>query len=342
MHNAQCIMHKRGDDIKKTILLTGLTGFIGKRVAESLLADYDITAIIRPDTDPCRYSEFADQIKIVFLDLAEQSGLETYLKKVSFDYIIHFAALRGGRDASEKVYYDTNVKATELFINCAVRTKSIFIFCSSVGVYGAIPQELPATIFTPQIPDNLYHATKIKCEMMILNQIATGGLKAYVIRPSITYGKGDFGFPFTLTRLVSQGLMVLPNEQIVVHLTNVETIAELVSKMCKEKFTDSDIYLVADTEPVVFRDLVNFIYHQLTGKQEYPKIKTLPKCCFSSGEIGAKKVLHSELWTSRFQLISNSWYYDVTSTYKGYKLKQYHTIPDFQVVTDWYKDITKK
>ena len=34
-----------------TLLLTGITGFIGRSVAKSLVGQYKITALIRPNTD---------------------------------------------------------------------------------------------------------------------------------------------------------------------------------------------------------------------------------------------------------------------------------------------------
>jgi len=330
--------------MKKTILLTGITGFIGKKIAEHLLADFDITAIIRPNTDIKRYSDFIDFIKIEFLDLSSHTELQSYLNTASFDYILHFAALRGGRKATQKDFYDTNLISTELLINNAIKNKSKFIFCSSVGVYGAIPYELPATLSTPYISDNLYHSTKILCEQVIHAKIASGLLDACIVRPAITYGKGDYGFPYTLTKLVSKGLMVLPSKEVFIHLTNVETVAELVSKMLSQGFQSGSIYNVADTEKVSLRALVDFIYNAVgtpfiaSDSKKYPRIKTLPIWCFQIA-VKLTKLLRNELWTSRFQLISNSWYFDIQPVYEIYNLKQYHTIPYFQTVIDWYKGV---
>jgi len=48
------------------------------------------------------------------------------------------------------------------------------------------------------------------------------------------------------------------------------------------------------------------------------------------------KLFKNELWVSRFELISNSWYFDVSDTYRDLDLKIYNTIPDFKKVIDWY------
>jgi len=45
------------------ILVTGLSGFIGRHVAESLLEKkYEIVGIIRPNTHPKRIAAFQDKI----------------------------------------------------------------------------------------------------------------------------------------------------------------------------------------------------------------------------------------------------------------------------------------
>jgi len=49
------------------------------------------------------------------------------------------------------------------------------------------------------------------------------------------------------------------------------------------------------------------------------------------GEWLAKKV-KNELWVSRFQLISRSWFYQVDPTYELMRLPETFTIPGIQIV----------
>ncbi|MDD4155775.1 MAG: NAD(P)-dependent oxidoreductase [Candidatus Cloacimonetes bacterium] len=337
-----------------SVLMTGITGFIGKHTALKIMKKYNITALIRPNTKKKRYTEFENEVRLIELDLSDKMKLQEFLEKNKFDFILHIGALRGGRAFSADEFLKTNVVATETLLNYAVINNSKFIFCSSVGVFGAIPVELPANNNTPFKEDNLYHKTKIICEKMIQKAVLDKSLKAYIVRPAITYGKDDYGFPYTLTKLVDKRLLFIPDKKIYIHLTNVDALAEAFSKILENDYPIGKIWTVADYERVNFNDLIDFIYERIGDYKKskinqknddnnktvndfnkYPKSRVIRKEVFVLFTKLAK-FFKNELWTSRFELISNSWYYDVKQTYVDLKLKQYKTIPEFKVVVDWY------
>ncbi len=337
-----------------SVLMTGITGFIGMHTARRIVKKYNITALVRPGTRKSRYVEFESDVRIVELNLSDKVELQNYLEKRKFDYILHIGALRGGRAFNVNEFLKTNVIATEVLLNNALKNKSKLIFCSSVGVFGAIPVELPANEHTPFQEDNLYHKTKIQCERMIQKAVLDKGLKAYIVRPAITYGKYDYGFPYTLTKLIDKKLLFLPHNKIFIHLTNVEALAEAFNKILENDYPSGKVWTVADCEKVNFAELVNFVHERITENRKiiknsksnqknsvnikfkpYPASRLIKKEFFVFMTKVAK-FFRSELWTSRFELISNSWYYDVRQSYEDLKLKQYKTIPDFKVVIDWY------
>jgi len=326
--------------MSKNILITGVSGFIGKHVArELLLKKYDLTAIIRPETKPERISEFNNHVNFVEIDLTDIDGLRSYLKEHSFDTIIHIGAIRGGRKFSKKEYFDANVNASEQLIINAQINNSRFIFCSSVGVFGAIPNELPANNSTLKKNDNYYHYTKIQSEALIQKYVLYD-LNAVIVRPAITYGLGDFGFPFSLVKLVDKNLMFLPNNEVIIHLTNIELLVQTFTKLVEFNYKPGTQYIVADKNPVNLHELVNFICKELKGKT-YSDKKSISEKFFKRGEKIAR-YLKNELWISRFELISKSWYYDVSKVYKELLLQPVSTIPNFKIVTNWYKKLKEK
>ena len=208
------------------ILITGISGFIGRNVLRQLVQSHDsITAIIRPGTKHQRIEEFIDKVEFAEIDLTDIPTLKEYLDDNSFEIIIHIGAVRGGRKLSNSDYFDANVNATEQLVINARDNDSKFIFCSSVGVFGAIPLELPANNFTKRQEDNYYHFTKIRAEAIIQKYVLYG-LKAAIIRPSITYGTDDYGFPFTLTKLIDKKLLFLPDQDVKIHLANINVITQ--------------------------------------------------------------------------------------------------------------------
>ena len=323
---------------KTKVLLTGLTGFIGGNVAKVIHNDFDVTALVRPGTSKDRYNKYEDRVNIVEISLSNSDELRVFLENNTFDYILHIGALRGGRKFSREEYLKTNVVATQIIINSAVKNNSKLIYCSSVGVYGAIPNEVPATLMTPYKEDNLYHITKIRCEQMIKKAITEKALYACIVRPGITYGKGDYGFPYTLTKLVMKRLLFLPKKDIYIHLTNVNLLTDVFTQLLRNGFISGKVWNVADREKVCFRELVEFIYIKLGNNDEYPMSRYINKLFFQTFT-GVSKLIKSELWTSRFELISNDWYFDVEATYRDFELREYKTIPEFEVVVEWMMGI---
>lgn len=315
----------------KELLITGAAGFIGSNVLKLLKKkDFAITALIRPGS---KKKMAQSNISIAEIDLAEPETLKNWLVDKKFDYIFHLGALRGGRKFSKHIYTMANIYSTEQLALHALKTKANFVFCSSVGVFGAIPLELPANNYTLRNADNHYHFTKIQAEKIIQNLVVKG-LNAVIIRPSITYGVGDYGFPYTLTRLINHKLFCHPQKTVKIHLASIESVAAAFAK-CTDIFpkTGSE-YIIADANPVKLEELVDFISEKLHATT-YPRSRRISESFFRIGETVARK-LKNELWQSRFELISKSWYYDVAPVYEDLSLKKSHTIPDFSLVTDWY------
>ncbi len=319
------------------ILVTGISGLIGRAVLKQLVDprfNFIVTAIVRPNTAQHRIAEYIGKIQIEYIDLSDIDGLKVLLEKQVFDVIVHIGALRGGRKATRSQYYKTNVNATEQFVEHALINKSRLVFCSSVGVFGAIPDEMPANNETPYKDDNYYHYTKIQAEKVI-NRAIMKGLNAVIVRPSITYGIGDFGFPYQLVKMVKNRVFLLSNKNIWIHLCHIDLITTAIVNLVTTKSDVSGIALnIADVEPIQMRDLVNFIYRQIFNKN-YPKILTIDSNILVLGE-KISRLLKNELWTSRFELISHSWFYQVNVSYDILDLPSHFTIPDFKIVVSDY------
>jgi nucleoside-diphosphate-sugar epimerase len=320
--------------MQKTLLITGITGLIGRSVLDELISGkygFQISAMVRPGTIDSRLNIQHPSLNLVFLDLSDIKGLYSHLAETKYDNIIHIGALRGGRSSSREIYYKTNIEATEQLVEAALLNKSRFIYCSSVGVFGAIPEELPANNECPYKEDNYYHYTKIQCEKFI-NRAILKGLDAVIIRPSITYGKGDRGFPYQLVRLVRNRIFLNSNKHIWMHLCNIDTIkTAFVNLVTTKTNITGKSYNIADVEPVQQKELVSFIYRQAYNKN-YPEYLRIDNRILVFGEKVAR-FLHNELWTSRFELIAHSWFYQVSDAYADLDLPYHFTIPDFKLIT---------
>ena len=317
------------------ILITGISGFVGKETTRELLknSNHEVVGLIRPNTDKSRVLEFERNVEFAEIDLCDINSLKRWLAMQSFEIIMHIGALRGGRPDAKDNYYLANVEATAVLATYCLLKKARFIYCSSVGVFGAIPQHLPADESTVRKEDNYYHFTKIRSEA-IIDELTRNGLDSVIIRPAITYGIGDYGFPYTLCKLVDKKMMVLPNRKVKIHLTDVKLLAQAFVFFTTSASGKGRKYIVADREPIYLDDLVNHISLKIHDKV-YPKSRIISSKLFLLGEKTAK-FFKNELFVSRFELISKSWFYDVEATYQDIPLQPINTLENFDEVINWY------
>ena len=114
----------------KKVLITGISGFIGRHVAKRLMdSDCRITAIVRPGTDRQRIKDFEKKVCIEEVDLAKIPVLKKFLSQKNFDYILHIGALRGGRHFLKKDFYRNNTR----YVNKAGFMLAIITYCVIVS-----------------------------------------------------------------------------------------------------------------------------------------------------------------------------------------------------------------
>jgi nucleoside-diphosphate-sugar epimerase len=299
---------------KKYVLITGATGFIGSRVAEQLLAEqYSLVAIVRKQND---YKNVEDLERkgtiLVEGNFYDEELVEMIFRDFSIKSVIHIAALRGVGAGTKEDYYRTNVLGTEVLLQSSLHHGvNRFVFMSSAGVTGTIPGDLPGDTSGKFCGDNLYHKSKVLAEQKVC-QYVEKGLDAYILRPVITYGAGDDGFPKTLVKLVKKRMLLLPTRDIKIHLLDVNTLADLVVKTLRHNGLRQRVFIAADDDPISLGTLANKIYHHYYQK-EYPALLKLPETFFRV-LLFYFKLIHSEKWQTRLLLISNNWYYDIGPT----------------------------
>lgn len=303
---------------KEGLLITGATGFIGYHVVRRLALEgsYQIVAIIKAGKKHRNVAEL-ERLGVTMVEglFYDKELLNRIFKEFSVRYVIHLAALRGSGAGSKEEYRIVNVIGTQLLLDASLsfRVKR-FIFCSSVGVFGTIPRELPANTSTRLNGDSRYHISKILAEQKVNDYIAMG-LDALIVRPTVTYGPGDDGFPRTLAELVRRRLF-LPSRDVRIHLLSVDGLAGLMPRMLTSRSTEQRTFIAADSTPISLAFLVNRI-HCHYHKTEYPSFLKLPYPIVR-GLVAAFHLCRNEKWVTRLRLVSESWYYDINDTIKAF------------------------
>jgi nucleoside-diphosphate-sugar epimerase len=325
-----------------SVLLTGGTGFIGGKLLEQLVETTaeEIVLLVRPGTARSRYARFEEAgVRIEMAAMHERDAIKRLFDSRRFDVVYHIAAIRGGRRFSRRAYFSSNVTATEHIAREVAKQGGRLVYCSSVGVFGAIPQRLPADESTPRLGDSYYHYTKIVAEERLRAMVADG-LDVVIIRPTITYGTGDYGFPYSLIKLIDSGMFVRCSRDVDIHVGDVRVLAEAFMRAAEVDVPSGSAYIVTDRKPVHLRALVDSISQQLRGKP-YPGWKRLPDIAFDLAAFTFDKLVKNDRWKTRFQLISRSWYYDVGPTQRDLKVNLADTLERFSYVVDWYLGIKR-
>ena len=297
--------------MKDIVLITGATGFIGSHVTERLLQDNSLCVVAIVRKQNVNIASLAKRGVIVIEgNFHDNAVVNEVFEKYPVNYVIHLAALRGAGSSDD--YFSINVLGTEHLLDQSHKHRvDKFIFISSVGVYGTIPQEVPANLKTALNGDNAYHNSKILAEEKV-NEFITRGLNAYIVRPTITYGTGDDGFPATLVELTKKRHFLLSWPDTKIHLLDVRNFAELLWKMIRSVDSDQRIFLVADAAPIHLRELVDLIHFHCYGTN-YPIFLKLPNFIFKALGVFFL-IIRNEKWLTRIQLISRNWQYDVSET----------------------------
>jgi len=300
---------------KSNILITGVTGFIGSHVAEALLSQgsYSIIAIVRKNRNEGKVEALKQKgVAIVEGEFYDTLFLERVFQEHRIDHVIHLAALRGAGKGAWEEYTRVNVTGTEVLLRAALdHGVKRFIYCSTVGVYGTIPSEVPANLSTRLHGDTAYHRSKILAEGKV-KEFIHRGLDAFIVRPTITYGPGDDGFPKILVDLIREKKLLLPRHDVTIHLLSVSYVANLIAKMLSAEGLRERVFIVADENPIPLRKLADMI-HGHYYQSRYPGYLTLPGFVFD-GLVFIFRFLRNEKWSTRFLLISRNWYYDIQET----------------------------
>lgn len=173
----------------QNILITGVAGFIGSRLAKYILDNYrDKYHIVGIDN---LFGGYLDNIPdgVEFYNKDINSDLDELFKQYKFEYVYHIAAYatEGLSPFIRKFNYDNNLRGTVNIVNACVNYNvKRLIFTSSMSVYGPTNKRYKEDDI-PQ-PIDSYAISKYACELDIKAASEQFGLDYCIIRPHNVYG----------------------------------------------------------------------------------------------------------------------------------------------------------
>lgn len=169
----------------KRILVTGVTGTLGLRIAKRLLSEaLEVRGLIRQAE---RFTEFESLgITPVFGDLTNQTSLEKAIEQI--DWVVHCAAYLGD---DENLAHQSNVEGVIHLATAALDAGARVLHISTTSVYGE-PANGHMTESSPLAVDHPapYIRTKIRSEQILLDYAARG-LDVRILRPGAICAEHD-------------------------------------------------------------------------------------------------------------------------------------------------------
>lgn len=176
--------------MKIKILITGVAGLLGSRLADWLVENKKDVEIIGVDDLSGGYVEnINSKVEFWKMDLVD-GPIENIFLTHKIDYVFHFAAYAAeGLSPFIRAYnYDNNLKATARIVNeCIKNDIKRLVFTSTLAVYGHGSGGIFDETQQPA-PIDPYGVAKYACEMDIQIAGEQHGLDWCIIRPHNVYG----------------------------------------------------------------------------------------------------------------------------------------------------------
>ncbi|HUG56388.1 MAG TPA: NAD-dependent epimerase/dehydratase family protein [Candidatus Limnocylindrales bacterium] len=169
--------------MSRRVLVTGITGFAGSHLAERLLAEGDEVHGLAHEPPPHPHlAAITGELRMRSGDVADGDAVRAALLAVRPDVVFHLAgvAVPTQAAADPRAAVRVNVEGAAA-VAAAVRALpgTRLVAASSADVYGS-PPALPVGEATPARPGNVYAATKVAAEAILL----AGGAGTVVLRPA--------------------------------------------------------------------------------------------------------------------------------------------------------------
>lgn len=236
--------------MKKTILLTGGSGVIGKQLLPKILTHYKIICLGK------HYDAFPEEIrfhsnfKFYERDLNSIHSSDEFQIPEKIDLILHMAAVVSGSSATSEEYSQINVHSTKhLFEFGKLKKIKRFGFISSVSVYGGKNTNLHFS--SDRQGTSIYARTKKEAEDYLLPPINKSNFPFSIIRLASVYGQGSKSFISKLESLGKRG--IFPKTQTdrkksIVHVDDVVSFLEVWIEEALSENNLDPIYVLSEPE----------------------------------------------------------------------------------------------
>lgn len=258
--------------IEGVVLVTGASGFLGRRVVEMMVGyGVRVRALVR-QTSKVAGLELPG-VEIVYGDITDRASLHSAFTGV--DYVVHAAAdTSGTEEGARRVTIGGTGHVLDL---CAEHQVRKLVYISSCSVYGVADCQVGATLDenAPLEPfperRGVYSWAKLEAERLVVERMQQGSVAAVCLRPGTIYGVGGEIFtPMIGFSLHKKLIVVIDRKGFVVPLVYVDDLVAAIHAAMVSDESTGQMYNVVDP-----RQIDKQQYIQALVKKVYPGVRCI-------------------------------------------------------------------
>lgn len=254
----------------KTLLITGIGGFIGSRTAELAIAKGMKVSGLQDASDKNKKAQNLGA-KVIYGNVTDPAIAQMACQGV--DIVLHTAEIAkegGSLDQFREINVSGTINMAQAAKNAGVKT---FVHISSVLVYGFnYPDRV--TEDGPLCGEkNAYCQTKIEAEKALLELNDPANFGIIILRPGDVYGPGSIPWIVRPLLMMRQRLFAYANEgRGVINHTYIDNLIDAIF-LAIEKETYGEIFNVTDGQETTWKDY----FTRLADMAGLPAPFSLPK-----------------------------------------------------------------
>jgi len=249
---------------KKTVLVTGHNGFIGKQLCQALLSKgFTVVGVGRGSFDGEEGSFLSYE-----LDILNKIDVLNAIVDHSPEIIIHLAGgpIRGSGHADFCDYIDIEQRGSWNIIDAALKLPGLekFIFLGSCEEYGCI--EVPFVETSQELPNTAYGLAKLSISRYLQTLSRICDFPSLILRPSVIYGPGQNKKMFLsdlISHLLKKQVFDMSKGDQTRDFVFIEDIVRAIMLAISVENCQGEIINISSYSPILIKDLAREVGLQI-------------------------------------------------------------------------------